>query len=299
MASNLPILGGIDAGGTTFKCGVSDPNGNLLKTHRIPVSSPTETLEGCVEFFSQASALGTLQSFGIASFGPIDIDPSSKRYGTILETPKPGWTGTNLREFFEDKLSLNVAVDTDVNGALLAEMTKGAAAGADSAAYITVGTGIGAGISINGEYAGAPYHPEFGHISLRRHRDDMSFEGVCPFHGDCLEGLASARSIRTRWGEPIDLQEDHLGWDIIADYLAQACRTLTLTLRLERIVIGGGLLLAPHLLGRIQCAYDQQMAKYVGAQALSGRDLITTPGLGDDAGLVGAILLGGRALVMS
>jgi len=138
-------------------------------------------------------------------------------------------------------------------------------------------------------------HPEFGHIPLRRHADDAGFVGTCPFHGDCLEGLASVTAVRARWGEPRDLASDHPGWPIIADYLAQACRTLTLTLRLQKIVLGGGLMLAPNLIRQVRFAYDRQMGDYLGAQGLAGADLIDTPALGDDAGLIGAVLLAMQA----
>lgn len=228
---------------------------------------------------------------GIASFGPIDIDRTSKTYGTILATPKPNWAGTDLRGFFSDALATETIVDTDVNGALLAEMTTGAAQGASSAVYMTIGTGIGAGIYLNGHFAGQPTHPEFGHIPMNRHPDDTSFAGICPFHGDCLEGLASVTALRARWGEPKDLPPDHQGWVIAADYLAQACRVLTLTLRVERIILGGGLMLAPHLLDMVRSAYDRQMANYLGDRTIAGRTLIDRPALGDDAGLCGALLL--------
>lgn len=294
MASHDRLIGGIDAGGTTFKCGISDASGNLLEKRRITVTGPEETLAGCADFFRAAGAL-RIQALGIASFGPIDVDVASPHYGTILSTPKPGWAGTDLRSLFKQHLGLEPAIDTDVNGALLAEMTKGAATGAASAAYVTVGTGVGAGIHVNGRFAGRPVHPEFGHISIRRHDSDRDFKGSCPFHGDCLEGLASVTAVRARWGEPSDLPADHGGWDIIADYLAQACRTLTLTLRLEKIILGGGLMLATHMLGRVRTAYDAQLAGYLGAQAISGTAMIETPQLGDDAGLIGALLLAGAS----
>lgn len=294
MASHDMLIGGIDAGGTTFKCGISDASGNVLEKRRISVTGPEETLAGCADFFRAAGAR-RIQALGIASFGPIDLDVASPHYGTILSTPKPGWAGTDLRSLFKQHLGLEPMIDTDVNGALLAEMTKGAATGAASAAYITVGTGVGAGIHVNGGFAGRPAHPEFGHISIRRHDSDRHFKVSCPFHGDCLEGLASVTAVRARWGEPSDLPADHGGWDIIADYLAQACRTLTLTLRLEKIILGGGLMLAPHMLGRVRTAYDAQLAGYLGALAISGTALIETPQLGDDAGLIGALLLAGAS----
>ena len=286
------VYAGIDAGGTTFKCGLADGGGELIEQYRVPVTSPEETLARCRDFFRGAIGSWPLSGMGIASFGPIDVDKASPDYGTILQTPKRGWAGTNLRTFFIDALGLAPAIDTDVNGALLAEMMRGAAKGAVSAGYITVGTGVGAGLFQNGGFVGRPSHPEFGHIPIQRQREDSSFDGVCRFHGDCLEGLASVTAMRSRWGEPKDLDESHPGWDIIADYLAQACRSLTLTLRLEKIVLGGGLMLAPHLLGHVRAAYDKQMAGYLGAQGIAGAQLIHTPDLGDDAGLIGALLLG-------
>jgi fructokinase len=295
VAEQVQIIGGIDAGGTTFKCGVSDDGRTLRAARRITVTTPAETLDGCAAFFRSAVGADRLVSLGIASFGPIDVDPCSAAYGTILTTPKPGWAQTDLRRFFQHALGVSAIVDTDVNGALLAEMTHGAAAGAASAAYITVGTGIGGGIQTNGVFAGRPSHPEFGHIPVRRPVADGDFPGTCPFHGDCLEGVASVTAIRARWGEPMHLAQDHAGWPIIADYLAQACRVLTLTLRLERIIIGGGLMLAPHLLARVQLAYDDQMGAYLGEMSIPGRKLIDRPGLGDDAGLVGALLLAARS----
>lgn len=294
MASQDRLTGGIDAGGTTFKCGISDGSGNLLEKRRIAVTRPEETLAACADFF-RADGARRIQALGIASFGPIDVDVASPHYGSILSTPKPGWTGTDLRSFFKEHLGLEPVIDTDVNGALLAEMTKGAATDTSSAAYVTIGTGIGAGIYLNGGFAARPAHPEFGHISIRRHASDRDFKGICPFHGDCLEGLASVTAMRAHWGEPSILPADHEGWDIIADYLAQACRALTLTLRLEKIILGGGLMLAPHMLGRVRSAFDAQMAGYLGAQAISGTALIDTPGLGDDAGLTGALLLAGTS----
>ncbi|QYI99742.1 ROK family protein [Thalassovita mediterranea] len=288
--SDNALHGGIDAGGTTFKCGLADASGALVATHRVPVTTPQETLATAAGWFIEQTGPGSLKSFGIASFGPIDVDPSSASYGTITGSAKPGWSGTNLRVHFAETLGLPVTLDTDVNGALLAEMSHGAARGCASAAYVTVGTGIGAGLYANGDFLGRPSHPEFGHIALRRRPGDEDFESVCPFHGDCLEGLASVRAIRARAGAPEDLPADHPVWDIVADYLAQAARALTLTFRPERIILGGGLMLTPHLIFRIRKSFDQQMGGYL--EHAPSSELISTPGLGDNAGLIGAILLG-------
>ncbi|WP_300381407.1 ROK family protein [Henriciella sp.] len=286
------LHGGIDAGGTSFKCGVADAAGRLVATRRVPVSLPEETLEGCTAFFREQ---GPLQSLGIASFGPVDIDPASPGYGTILKTPKPGWTGTNLRTAFGEQLGLSVHLDTDVNGALRSEMSLGAGKGAASAAYVTIGTGIGAGLFAGGEIVARPLHPEFGHVPVRRHPDDVSFRSNCPFHEDCLEGLASAAAVALRHGDPAMLAEDHPGWEVEADYLAQACRILSLTARLERIILGGGLIQAGHLVTRVRDAYARQMGGYLDETPADVTRLIVPAGLGQDAGLLGAILLGMRA----
>lgn len=288
--SENSLHGGIDAGGTTLKCGLADASGALVATHRVAVTTPEETLAAAAGWFIEHTGSGKLATFGIASFGPIDVDPRSASYGTITGSAKPGWSGTNLRAHFAETLGLPVNLDTDVNGALLAEMSHGAARGCASAAYVTVGTGIGAGLYANGDFLGRPSHPEFGHIALRRRPGDGDFESVCPFHDDCLEGLASVRAIRSRSGAPEDLPADHPVWDIAADYLAQAARSLTLSFRPERIILGGGLMLAPHLISRIHKAFDQQMGGYL--EHAPSSELITTPGLCDNAGLIGAILLG-------
>lgn len=295
MSLKKQFFGGVDAGGTTFKCGVSDASGAILKKQRVPVTTPEETLQGCFDFFQATAAINPLSALGIASFGPLDINPNSAAFGTILKTPKPNWAGLNLRTRFERSLNVPVAIDSDVNGALLAEMRFGAAQHSKAAAYITVGTGIGAGIFQNGGFVGRPSHPEFGHIPINRNAEDHDFDGICPFHGDCLEGMASAPAMSARWGDPETLSPKHPGWPIIADYLAQACRVLSLTMRLEKIILGGGLMLAPHLLGLVRDAYDEQMSGYLGDPSKPGGQLISSPDLGDDAGLIGALLMAQNA----
>lgn len=284
------FFGGIDAGGTTFKCGLSDGDGNIVRKHRFDVTTPAETIGQCLDFFRTTDST-PLQALGIACFGPLDIDPRSETYGALQKTPKPNWSGFNVAKTFEKALNVPVAIDTDVNGALIAEARLGAARGVPSAAYITVGTGIGAGLLVNGRLAGRPSHPEFGHIPIRKHVEDTDFKSLCPFHEDCLEGLASAKAITARVGEPRSLGAGHAVWDIQADYLAQACRVLFLTARPQRIILGGGLMLAPHLLELVRQSYVTQMAGYVDQTDTAARQLIVRPHFGDDAGLAGAICL--------
>lgn len=282
--------GGIDAGGTTFKCGILSAAGEWVAKSRIPTSSPDETVAGCVAFFEHHAL--KLASLGVAAFGPVDIDPTSATYGTILETPKPRWSGVGLKTRLDHALGVDCRFDTDVNGALTAEMIDGAAHNAQSAAYVTVGTGIGAGIFANGAMLGRPSHPEFGHIYVKRHPSDGDYKGRCPFHEDCLEGLASAGALTDRWGDPRTWADDHVGWDIAAHYLAQACLVLSLTVRVERIILGGGLMLSPLMRPKVITQYLDLADGYLGQSAAEVDKLIVTPGHGDDAGLRGAVYVG-------
>lgn len=295
-SGSSPLLAAIDAGGTTFKCALIREVEGILANRRVQTTRPSETLAACRAFFREQAGQGmTADAMGIASFGPIDVDEASANYGMILDGPKLGWASVNLKTYFETELSIPVAVDTDVNGALLAEMTWGAAKGCSSAAYMTIGTGIGAGLFTNGGLIGKPSHPEFGHIRLQRHAADQDFSGVCSVHGDCLEGLASATALTKRFGNPVDLPSDHIGWDIEAFYLAQACNILALSLRPDKIILGGGLMLAPHLLDKVREHYTSLMNDYLEQSQSDIESLIVTPGLGDDAGLYGGAYLAMKA----
>lgn len=290
--TDQPLLASIDAGGTTFKCALIKDGGGIAARLRVPTTTPAQTLDACAQFFQQHAKTGlTAKVMGVASFGPIDVDTESHDYGMIKEGPKSAWANINLKTYFEETLSIPVAVDTDVNGALLAEMAWGAAQGARTAAYVTIGTGIGAGLYANGGLIGKPSHPEFGHIRLQRHPADIDFRGICPVHGDCLEGLASAAALMDRFGSPADLPEDHIAWEIESFYLAQACNALALTLRPDRIVLGGGLMLAKHLLGKVRVQYAALINNYLSQSRADIETLIVTPGLGDDAGLYGGAYL--------
>ncbi len=289
------IIAAIDAGGTSFKCALIRADGTLLKAWRIPTEGPEETLKACAESFQNEIQLSGFNpsALGIASFGPVNIDPSSSSYGVITGTAKPGWDGAPIGPFLSECLALPFHLDTDVNAALAAEMHWGAAQRVQNAAYITVGTGIGVGLSLNGDFVGRPTHPEFGHIRVARHRDDQNFVGICALHGDCLEGLASAKAFEVRWGKAASLSSDHPGWEIEAFYLAQACLNLYLTTRLEKIIIGGGLMQANGLLEKIQIAFDTLNGAYLPTR---GAQIIISPGLGEHAGVFGGAIVALRAL---
>lgn len=281
-------FGGIDAGGTTFKCVVAEQDGTVLAQARFSSLVPEKTLKECIAFFRPH--LGSISGLGIASFGPIDIDPVSSGYGRILETPKKGWSNVFLKSCFDNALGVNCVVNTDVNGALLGEMHWGRAQGVNSAAYVTIGTGIGAGIFSNGGFVGAPTHPEFGHIRLERHAHD-DFEGLCSFHSNCLEGLASAPALSARFGSTENMDMNHKGWEIEAWYLAQACISLYLTIRPDRIILGGGIMLANGLLDKVRNETEKLLNGYTDIKSAEIDQLIVTPGLGDNAGVLGAVCL--------
>lgn len=288
------LYGGIDAGGTSFKCGVFDDALRHVESFRVPTTAPQETLETCADYFSRFD--GQMKTLGIASFGPLNLDLDSREYGMLLDTPKPDWQRVPVLTTLERLTGLPVSIDTDVNGALLAECELGAAKGVRSAAYVTVGTGIGAGIRLSDHWVGQPSHPEFGHITVQRHADDAGFKSVCRFHDDCLEGFASAKAFEARFGQAETLSTDHPGWEIEAWYLAQACRSLYLSFRLDRIILGGGLMQADGLIDRVRREFVRQLGGYLDMPTDQANRLIVVPELGDLAGMTGAALLGRRRL---
>lgn len=285
-----PIVAAVDAGGTSLKCALVKADGALIGSWRVPTTTPEETLSACAVAFREMAQAKNVDpiALGIASFGPVDIDPTSSSFGTITGTAKPGWERAPIGPYLSKALGVPLYLDTDVNAALLAEFKWGAAKSLRSAAYMTVGTGIGVGICINGQLLGQPTHPEFGHIRVARHPNDQTFTGTCALHGDCLEGLASAQSFEARWGDPAVVPVDHQAWEIEACYLAQACINLYLMSRLDRIIIGGGLLQANHLYARVTMAFDTMMNDYL---PVNGAELITAPGLGEHAGVLGGAVL--------
>ena len=217
----MSLWGGIEAGGTKFVCAVATDANDILAESRFPTTTPAETIERAVAFFREHQGSGGLAALGIASFGPVDPNPNSPTFGTITTTPKPGWAHTDLAGAIGEALSVPVGFDTDVNGAALAEYRWGAAEGLDTFVYLTIGTGIGGGCVANGKLVHGLIHPEMGHIRVPHDRDHDPFPGVCPFHGDCLEGLAAGPAIESRWGQRAEtLPADHPAWPLEANYLA-------------------------------------------------------------------------------
>lgn len=289
--------GAIEAGGTKFICEVTDADGTPLAAVRIATTTPDETLEKVVRFFAtQQQALGALAAIGVAAFGPLDLQPGSPTFGHLLKTPKPHWSHADLVSPLRTTLGCPVTIDTDVNAAALAEALRGAGQGCSCVVYITVGTGIGGGACIDGHTLKGALHPEMGHIRVVRHPDD-AFRGCCPFHGDCLEGLASGAAIAARLGGPLDESGDDDMARIVRDhagnYLGQLATNCILLLSPQRIVFGGGVMQQRTLYPAIRATAARLLNGYAGIGHSDGalEGLIVPPGLGDRAGITGAYLL--------
>lgn len=259
----------------------------ILARHVIPTRTPHETLAEAAEWFARQEPIDAL---GIASFGPVDLDPASPAWGHITNTPKPGWANCDIAGYFSERLAVPIGFDTDVNGAALAEARSGAGQGVSSLAYVTVGTGIGGGLVIDGKAVHGAAHPEMGHVYPRRMSASDSTAGICPHHGDCLEGLASGPAIKARWGASLsELPAEHEAHDFVAGYLAQLCHSLFAISAVEVIVLGGGVMKAPGLLERIRHAVEGLDSGYLPG---GRRHSIRRPALGENSGLVGALMLG-------
>ena len=294
------LFGAIEAGGTKFVCAAgSDPH-DLAAETRIATTTPVATLAAAVDFFDGVVAEhGALAAVGIAAFGPVDLKPASPTFGRLLATPKSGWAAADLVAPFAQRFGCPVAIDTDVNAAALAEALHGAGRNCGTVVYVTVGTGIGGGVAVDGRTLKGSLHPEMGHIRVLRHARDRDFAGICPFHGDCLEGLASGPAIEARYGAPLDrLPRDHEAVRVIGYYLGQLATSIVLLLAPERVIFGGGVMNAEPVLHEIRAACANLLNGYAGpgADAAALDRLIVTPGLGRRSGIAGAITLAQSAL---
>jgi fructokinase len=274
--------GGIEAGGTKWVCALGTGPDDLRELATIPTTTPDETIGRAVEFFSRNGAPAAL---GLGSFGPVDL-----RRGLITTTPKPGWADTDIVGALGTALGVQVAFDTDVNAAALGEQRWGAAVGLDTFCYVTVGTGIGGGAMVGEQLVHGLTHPEFGHMRIPHDRATDPFDGVCPFHGDCFEGLASGGAMRARWGRPSEEIDDPRAWELEAEYLALGFVNVVATLSPQLIVLGGGVPKQPNLIPLVRERMDDLLAGYVAAPE------VVPPALGDRAGVLGAIELARRAL---
>jgi fructokinase len=279
----------IEAGGTKFVLGIADATGTVTARHRIATTTPEPVINAAIEWF-RANDLQPA-AIGIAAFGPLDLAPGSKTWGHVTRTTKPGWSGADVAGPFARAFGCPVGIETDVNGAALAEARWGAGMGTESGGgsllYVTIGTGVGGGFVSRGRLLHGLSHPEMGHIRMPRHPDDRDFAGVCSFHGDCLEGLASGPAVIARWGRSLsDLGDGHPGAAMIAWYLGQAVCSFQAVMEPERIVLGGGVMGTPGLLDRVR---SEAAAAGRGYFAGDPAEVVVAPGLGTDSGLLGAL----------
>jgi fructokinase len=287
--------GGIEAGGTKWVCAIGTNPDDLHDVVTFPTTTPEETIVRAADFFASD---GSVAAIGVGSFGPIDLQRDSPTWGWITTTPKPGWANTDVASALADALHVPIAVDTDVNAAALGEHRWGAAVGLDTFCYITVGTGIGGGGMVNGQLMHGLVHPEFGHMRVPHDRERDPFDGVCPYHGDCLEGLASGGAIRARWGKAAAAGDDERVWQLEAEYLALGLVNVICTLSPERIVLGGGVMKQPQLLPLVRSQVRELLAGYIDAPEFSGdlAEYLVVPALGDRAGVLGSLELARSAL---
>jgi len=299
-------LGGLEAGGTKMVLSVGDESGEIFAQTSFPTGKPEDTVPQMLKWFS----VRNIEALGIGTFGPVDVNPESPTYGSILETPKLAWTHFDFLGAFKNGITDNetgeyiqglkipMKIDTDVNGSCLGEMTFGCAKGLDSVLYLTIGTGIGAGISIDGRLAHGMLHPEAGHISVLKHPDDKG-ESICPFHPNCLEGLASGPSIEKRWGKKaVMLTDNDEVWKIESFYIAQALVNYIYTVSPQKIILGGGVMHQQKLFPLIRKQVVEMLGGYIKTPELTDIDNYIVPNsLDDNQGILGAMQLGYEAAV--
>jgi fructokinase len=288
------LYGGVETGGTWCVCAVGSGPDEIVAEAQFPTTEPQETLARIVEFFREAP--GPLEAVGVGSFGPVDVHPDSPTWGHVTTTPKPGWRYTPVAPVIRDRLGVPVAFDNDVDAAAAGEYRWGAGQGAASLCYVTVGTGIGAGMLIEGNPLHGLVHPEVGHIRIPRDRDPNrdGFAGTCPVHGDCWEGLASGPAMAARWRRPPEnLDDDHPAWTLEAEYLSLGILAVVLVVSPEKVILGGGVMEHRPLLGMVRRRLRELVAGYLDTPLLGTEidSYLVPPALGDRAGVLGAIAL--------
>ncbi|HEY1512396.1 MAG TPA: ROK family protein [Gaiellaceae bacterium] len=283
-------FGGIETGGTKWICAVGTGPSDLEEIVTIPTLLPEPTVDAAATFFRR---FPDLEGVGIGTFGPVDLDRCSVHFGTITTTPKPGWRDTPLLSMVSERLDVPVAIDTDVNAAAIGEHRWGAGRGLDTFCYVTVGTGIGGGMIVHGEPTHGLLHPELGHMRIPHDWSRDPFAGMCPYHGDCFEGLASGRALQERYGMPAREIDDPAAWHLEAEYIALGLLNVVSVLSPQRIVLGGGVAQHGSLLPRVRERLRELAGGYFAAPELDGRlaSFVVPPTLGDRAGVLGALEL--------
>lgn len=289
----MAVLGAVEIGGTKTLVGVGEAVDDLRKHRTLPTSDPDETLGAVIGHLTDAG----VAAVGVSSFGPLELRRGHRWQGHIIRTPKEGWSFTPVVERFESALGVPVVLETDVNGAALGEGEWGASRGFDNHAYVTVGTGIGGGLMVNGAPVHGAPHPELGHVIVQRHPDD-DHDGSCRFHGDCLEGMAAGPALEERFGvrgEDLGGDQRERAVELVSHYLAQGVRNLVYVAAPERVIIGGGVGKLEGLHAAVRSRLRESLAGYPGVDAHESDDFVQAPGLGDLSGLAGALLLAKRS----
>lgn len=288
------ILGALEAGGTKMVCAIGDENGNIFEQVSIPTETPEVTMPKMISYFKEKG----IEALGIGCFGPIDPDPDSDTYGYITSTPKLAWANYNIVGAFREAMGCPVGFDTDVNGSVLGEVTFGQAKGKKCVVYVTIGTGVGAGIYIEGKLLHGMLHPEAGHILMKKRADD-NYEGKCPYHKTCMEGLAAGPAIEERWGKKaIELKDNQAVWDLEAYYIAQALANYILILSPDMIILGGGVMHQEQLFPLIRNYVTEMLNGYIKTEELTDMDHYIVPAsLHDDQGIMGCLELARRAIL--
>ena len=285
----MPLFGALEAGGTKMVCAIGNAQGQILDRVSIPTRTPDETMPEMLNYFRGKD----LAAIGIGCFGPIDLDRRSPAYGTIMSSPKLSWRNFAIVSRFQEELGLPVGIDTDVNAAALGEAVWGCTRDVAHSIYITVGTGVGLGVIINGKPHHGMIHPEGGHIFMDRRADDPMVRGVCPYHPNCLEGLASGPAIERRWGRKAEELTDCTAvWEMEAYYIAQAVCSYILMISPEKIVLGGGVMHQEQMLPLVRREVHRQLKGYIQGKGLDDLDRYIVPvSLGDNQGVMGAVKL--------
>ena len=289
------LFGALEAGGTKMVLAVLDENQRMISREQVPTLTPEDTMPRMIGYFKGFS----LSALGIGCFGPLDLNPASPAFGSITATPKLAWRNFPLLSEFRKALRIPAAIDTDVNGAALAEARLGAAKDVNSCVYATVGTGVGAGLVIDGKPVHGLVHPEMGHILITPDESDPSPMGFCPYHRHCLEGMAAGPALEKRWGAPgKQLPIDHPAWELESAYLAQFCYDAMLSFSPEKIILGGGVMQQKLLFPKIREKTAALLNGYVAHPCVEEglANYIVEPGLGTDSGILGAYLLARDAL---
>jgi fructokinase len=290
----MKLFAGIEGGGTKFITIITNEKFELIDKIRVDTTTPEETLEKTCLFINKHNQNNEITAIGITCFGPIDLNRKSLSFGSIVNTPKPYWSNFPIYSYIKKRFKVPIDITTDVNGSALAEGYWGGGKDVKNFIYMTIGTGIGIGVIIDGKIAQGGSHFESGHMLIPHDTYKDNFNGICPFHGDCLEGLASGPALKERWHvkSALYLPPDHSAWDLEAEYISSALVNLILCYSPQKIILGGGVMKQTQLLHKIRKLTKDKMNNYTAPELEEENDkFIILQQLQDISGAFGATLL--------